>query len=84
MRGKMKWTRHAVFWLAVVLVLSILFEGLQPITSASPQPDLPIPEDETASVVQLIVPDLEGIEKLQELDIDLAHRIHENNGGNRG
>ena len=76
----MKWTRHAVFWLAVVLVLSILFEGLQPITSASPHPDLPIPEDETASVVQLIVPDLEGIEKLQELDIDLAHRIHENNG----
>ncbi|WP_254119661.1 M14 family metallopeptidase [Bacillus sp. FJAT-29790] len=81
MRRKRKWTRHVLVLSTVAgLGFSILYSGLNSPTFASPQDDLPIPKEESVSVVQLKVPNQAAMKWLEELDIDLAHRIHEHDG----
>ncbi len=61
------------------LVVSTLYTGLETPTSAEPEPGEPIPQEETAEIVTLELPDEEAAERIVELDIDIA-AIHENNG----
>lgn len=62
------------------LGFSALYPGLSIPTAAVGQPDLPLPTEESVSIVQLEVPNQKAKEKLLELGIDLTHRIHEHDG----
>ncbi len=62
------------------LGFSTFYPGLSTPTSAVGQPDQPLPQEESVSVVQLEVPNQKAKDKLLELGIDLTHRATEHNG----
>lgn len=61
------------------LGFSVLSPSLSMPTNAD-ETDLPLPKEESVSIVQLVVPNDKAKDKLLELGIDLTHRIEENNG----
>jgi Zinc carboxypeptidase/Chitobiase/beta-hexosaminidase C-terminal domain len=62
------------------LSVSVVVPGWVTPTAAVGQADMPLPKEETVSVVQLEIPNEKAKEKLLELDIDLTHRMHEHDG----
>ncbi|WP_221874752.1 M14 family metallopeptidase [Mesobacillus maritimus] len=81
MKKKQKWIRNVLVATALTgLSVSVVVPGWVTQTAAVGQADMPLPKEETVSVVQLEVPNEKAKEKLLELDIDLAHRMHEHNG----
>ena len=81
MKKKQKWVRNLMVATALTgLSVSVVVPGLVTPTGAVGQADQPLPKEEKVSVVQLEVPNEKAKEKLLELDIDLAHRMHEHDG----
>ncbi|WP_066319762.1 M14 family metallopeptidase [Bacillus sp. FJAT-29814] len=78
---RQKWKRNLLVMTTVAgLGLTTFSPGLSIPTSAVEQANLPLPAEESVSVVQLVVPNEKAKEKLLELGIDLTHRIHEHDG----
>ena len=81
MARKKRWTDSLIVVTAGAgLVLSGLFPGANVQTSAVEQPAYPLAEEEAVSIVQLQVPNKQAMDKLLELGIDLAHRVHDHDG----
>ncbi|MBY6037605.1 chitobiase/beta-hexosaminidase C-terminal domain-containing protein [Fictibacillus nanhaiensis] len=79
MIGKTKWVSSA---LVLSTVAGLAFATLDPGVRA-PRAEaslLKVKEAETASIVQLEVPNKAAMDKLTEIGIDLAHRVHYHNG----
>ncbi|OIK16436.1 hypothetical protein BIV60_05185 [Bacillus sp. MUM 116] len=62
------------------LSLSVIYPSLSTTADAAGQPDLPLPKEESYSIVQLEIPNQNAKEKLQELGIDLTHRAEAHDG----
>ncbi|WP_053363248.1 M14 family metallopeptidase [Bacillus sp. FJAT-27251] len=81
MRKKQNWMRKLLMAGAVTgLGLTVAAPGFSQPKAAIGQPDLPLPKQESVSIVQLEIPNDNAKEKLLELGIDLTHRIHEHDG----
>jgi hypothetical protein len=77
---KRKWKKSILVATMVTgLGFSVLFPALNNPTSAV-EADLPLPMQESSSIVQLEVPNQKAMDKILELGIDLAHRVHEHDG----
>jgi hypothetical protein len=78
---RQKWKRNLMVMTTVAgLGLTTFTPGLSIPTAAVEQANLPLPAEESVSVVQLVVPNEKAKEKLLELGIDLTHRVHEHDG----
>ncbi|PLR94660.1 M14 family metallopeptidase [Bacillus sp. T33-2] len=64
------------------LGFSAVYPAMNPpgVAVAEQQLSEPLSKEEAASIVQLEVPDKKAMDKLLELGIDLAHRVHEHDG----
>ena len=81
MKKKMRWGRNLMVATAMVgLGFTVVAPGFSTPTAAVGQPDLPLPKEEPASIVQIEVPNEKAKDKLLELGIDLTHRIHQHDG----
>ncbi|WP_404331911.1 M14 family metallopeptidase [Mesobacillus maritimus] len=81
MKKKKSWIRNVMVATAMAgLGFSVVAPGFSTPTTAVGQPDLPLPKEESVSVVQLEIPNEQAVEKLLELGVDLTHRIHEHDG----
>jgi hypothetical protein len=80
-KRKQNWMRNLMMAGAVTgLGLTVVAPGFSQPTAAVGQPDLPLPKQESVSIVQLEILNEKAKEKLLELGIDLTHRIHEHDG----
>lgn len=78
---KQKWKRNLMIMTVMTgLGFTVLYPGFSTPTSAVGQPDLPLPKEESASLVQLEVPNQQAKDKLLDLGIDLSHRAEEHEG----
>lgn len=76
-----KWKSGLVVLTAITgLGFSTVYPSFSTPTAAVQQDGQPLPVEESVSVVQLEVPNKQAMDKLQELGIDLTHRIHEHDG----
>ncbi|PKR85730.1 M14 family metallopeptidase [Heyndrickxia camelliae] len=79
-RKKRNWKKNImVLATMTVLGISVLYPGLSAPSKAD-ETDLPIPKEETVSIVTLQVPNEQAKDKLLEVGIDLTEHITKKNG----
>ncbi|WP_232233740.1 M14 family metallopeptidase [Bacillus sp. J33] len=78
---KKKWKSGLVVFTAISgLSFTTVYPSFSTPTAAFQQEGEPLPAEEPASIVQVELPNKETLEKLQELGIDLTHRVHVHDG----
>lgn len=81
MSMKKKWKSGLVVFTAISgLSFTTVYPSFSTPTAAFQQEGEPLPAEEPASIVQVELPNKETLEKLQELGIDLTHRVHVHDG----
>ncbi len=81
MSMKKKWKSGLVVFTAIFgLSLTTVYPSFSTPTAAFQQEGEPLPAEEPVSIVQVELPNKQTLEKLQELGIDLTHRVHVHDG----
>ena len=78
MKKRQKWKKNLMVMTAVTgLGFSVFYPDFSTPTSAVGQPDLPLPKEESFSIVQLEVPNQNAKDKLLDLGSGHTHRAIE-------